>query len=120
MSASSSRPTRSTVTASASSPARASRCFSSEPRSPGRITSSSTATATHAGLRVTAIPLAGRIVAVADVFDALVSDRVYRQALPIEEVIAAMRAERGAFDPDALEALLTADSRGAQHPRSLP
>ena len=46
------------------------------------------------GLVGDGIPLAGRIVAVADVFDALVSDRVYRQALPIEEVIAAMRAER--------------------------
>ncbi len=56
-----------------------------------------------------AIPLSGRIVAVADVFDALVSDRVYRAALPIGEVVATMRAERGAhFDPDALEALLTA------------
>jgi putative two-component system response regulator len=56
-----------------------------------------------------AIPLAGRIVAVADVFDALVSDRVYRLALPVEEVVAAMRAEGGAqFDPEALEALLTA------------
>jgi putative two-component system response regulator len=56
-----------------------------------------------------AIPLAGRIVAVADVFDALVSDRVYRQALPVDEVVATMRAERGRqFDPDALEALLTA------------
>jgi putative two-component system response regulator len=61
------------------------------------------------GLAGEAIPLAGRIVAVADVFDALVNDRVYRLALPVDEVIAAMRAERGAqFDPDALEALLTA------------
>ena len=56
-----------------------------------------------------AIPLAGRIVAVADVFDALVSDRVYRLALPIDEVVATMQAARGGhFDPDALEALLTA------------
>jgi putative two-component system response regulator len=56
-----------------------------------------------------AIPLAGRIVAVADVFDALVSDRVYRSAFPVDEAVAAMRAQRGAhFDPDALEALLTA------------
>ena len=55
------------------------------------------------------IPLAGRIVAVADVFDALVSDRVYRLALPIDEVVATMQAARGGhFDPDALEALLTA------------
>jgi putative two-component system response regulator len=56
-----------------------------------------------------AIPIDGRIVAVADVFDALVSDRVYRPALPVDEVVAAMRAEEGAhFDPDALDALLTA------------
>jgi putative two-component system response regulator len=55
------------------------------------------------------IPLAGRIVAVADVFDALISDRVYRSALPVDEVVEAMRAERGAqFDPVALEALLDA------------
>jgi putative two-component system response regulator len=56
-----------------------------------------------------AIPLAGRIVAVADVFDALISDRVYRPALPVAEVVATMRAERSAhFDPDVLDALLGA------------
>ena len=61
------------------------------------------------GLAGDAIPLAGRIVAVADVFDALVSDRVYRLAVPVDEVVVAMEAERGAhFDPDALEALLMA------------
>lgn len=56
-----------------------------------------------------AIPIAGRIVAVADVFDELVSDGVYHLAAPIDEVVAAMRAEQGShFDPDALEALLMA------------
>ena len=56
-----------------------------------------------------AIPLAGRIVAVADVFDAMVSDRVYRAALPVNVVIGAMQAERGAhFDPQVLEVFLTA------------
>jgi len=56
-----------------------------------------------------AIPLAGRIVAVADVFDALVSDRVYRAALPVNIVIGAMHAERGThFDPQVLEVFLTA------------
>jgi putative two-component system response regulator len=61
------------------------------------------------GLAGEAIPLAGRIVAVADVFDALVSDRVYRLALPDDEVVAAMRAERGGhFEPEVLDALLTA------------
>jgi putative two-component system response regulator len=61
------------------------------------------------GLKGDEIPLAGRIVAVADVFDALVSDRVYRSALPVDDVVAAMRVARGShFDPDALDALLTA------------
>jgi putative two-component system response regulator len=61
------------------------------------------------GLVGEAIPLAGRIVAVADVFDALVSDRVYRAALPVGDVVAVMRTETSAhFDPQALEAMLTA------------
>lgn len=61
------------------------------------------------GLAGDEIPLSGRIVSVADVFDALVSDRVYRPAFAVDDVVAAMRAERGAhFDPDVLEALLTA------------
>jgi len=61
------------------------------------------------GLHGEDIPLVARIVAVADVFDALVSDRVYRLALPVDEVVATMRAERGGqFDPDVLDALLTA------------
>jgi putative two-component system response regulator len=61
------------------------------------------------GLAGEEIPLSGRIVAVADVFDALVSDRVYRLALPDDEVVAAMRAGRGGhFDPVVLDAFLTA------------
>jgi putative two-component system response regulator len=51
------------------------------------------------------IPLAGRICAVADVFDALTSDRPYRRALPVERALEMMRAERGRhFDPRVLEA----------------
>jgi cyclic di-GMP phosphodiesterase len=53
------------------------------------------------------IPLVGRIVAVADVFDALTSDRVYRPALATEETVRVMREGRGAhFDPRVLDALL--------------
>jgi HD-GYP domain-containing protein (c-di-GMP phosphodiesterase class II) len=54
-----------------------------------------------------AIPIEGRIVAIADVFDALTSDRVYRKAFAVEEAVAMMRAERGKhFDPVLLDAFL--------------
>jgi putative two-component system response regulator len=47
-----------------------------------------------------AIPLAARIVAVADVIDALSSDRVYRPAWPAEEVLREISLQRGRqFDP---------------------
>ena len=47
-----------------------------------------------------AIPLAGRIVAVADFFDALTMDRCYRIAFDDERALAMLRAESGhAFDP---------------------
>lgn len=60
------------------------------------------------GLSGTDIPLEGRIVAVADVFDALTSDRVYRQAWSIETAIAWMTRERGKhFDPAVLAAFLS-------------
>jgi putative two-component system response regulator len=52
-----------------------------------------------------AIPIAGRITAVADVFDALTHDRVYRPALPVEEAVGIMRADSGThFDPAVLTA----------------
>ena len=50
------------------------------------------------------IPVEGRIVAIADVFDALTSDRVYRPAFPLQEVLAMMAADRGThFDPRLLD-----------------
>jgi putative two-component system response regulator len=56
------------------------------------------------GLYGEAIPLEGRICAVADVFDALTTDRPYRQALPADAVYGMMRAEGGRhFDPHVLE-----------------
>ena len=59
------------------------------------------------GLRGSAIPLAVRILSVADVFDALTSDRPYRQGLSSDAVIAAIRAESGLqFDPDVVTAFL--------------
>jgi len=49
------------------------------------------------------LPLPGRIVAIADVFDALTRDRVYRPALPLAETLEIMRADIGHFDIDLLE-----------------
>ncbi len=55
------------------------------------------------GLGGDAIPLAGRIAAIADVFDALTSDRVYRPRFPLMEAIEMMKRESGRhFDPDLL------------------
>ncbi len=59
------------------------------------------------GLTGEAIPIEGRIVAIADVFDALTSDRVYRRAFPVEEAVQMMREQRGRhFDPVLLDAFM--------------
>jgi len=59
------------------------------------------------GLAGEHIPLEGRIAAVADVFDALTSDRVYRSALPVKSATEMMRSERGShFDPELLDQFL--------------
>jgi putative two-component system response regulator len=55
------------------------------------------------GLVGSAIPIAGRIAAIADVFDALTSNRVYRRAYPLVEAVEMMKREAGAhFDTDLL------------------
>jgi putative two-component system response regulator len=59
------------------------------------------------GLSGDAIPLMGRICAVADVFDALTSDRRYRDALPNAAVYDMVHKQRGShFDPDVVDAFL--------------
>src|SRR3954452_12263407 len=59
------------------------------------------------GLRGEAIPLAGRIVAVADTWDALTTERVYRTTGSDEHAIETLKAERGEqLDPRAVDALL--------------
>jgi putative two-component system response regulator len=56
------------------------------------------------GLAGTDIPIEGRIAAIADVFDALTSERVYKEAVPVNEAVEIMMAERGThFDPDLLD-----------------
>ncbi|MGH9383333.1 MAG: HD domain-containing phosphohydrolase [Vicinamibacterales bacterium] len=58
------------------------------------------------GLAGDEIPLPGRIVAVADAFDALSSDRPYRAALTVDETLEIMRKESGKhFEPRLVDAL---------------
>jgi putative two-component system response regulator len=59
------------------------------------------------GLRSDGIPLCARIVAVCDVYDALVSDRIYRPALTEDKALAIMKEGRGThFDPRILDVFL--------------
>jgi putative two-component system response regulator len=59
------------------------------------------------GLAAEAIPIAGRIVAVADVFDALTHERPYKEAWPIEKAREEIAAQSGhQFDPAVAEAFL--------------
>jgi putative two-component system response regulator len=59
------------------------------------------------GIAGDAIPMEGRIAAIADVFDALTSDRVYRRAYAWPEAVCMMRQECGRhFDPEMLDLFL--------------
>jgi putative nucleotidyltransferase with HDIG domain len=62
------------------------------------------------GLAGEDIPLAARVFAVADVFDALTTERPYRQASPLPTARAIVSAERGAqFDPAVVDAFNSID-----------
>jgi putative two-component system response regulator len=64
------------------------------------------------GLRGEQIPIAGRLMAVADVYDALVSRRKYKEPLPHERAAAILAEGRGThFDPDVLDAFLADHER---------
>jgi HD-GYP domain-containing protein (c-di-GMP phosphodiesterase class II) len=57
------------------------------------------------GLRGEGIPLSGRIVALADVFDALTSKRCYKPAFPLEEAMKIIKEGTGRhFDPNIVQA----------------
>ena len=65
------------------------------------------------GLAGTDIPLAGRLVAVVDVYDALTSPRPYKHAWPVDRAVAEMRSQRGRhFDPEVLDVFLALDDLG--------
>jgi HD-GYP domain-containing protein (c-di-GMP phosphodiesterase class II) len=62
------------------------------------------------GLAGTDIPLDARILAVADAYDAMTSDRSYRPALGHDEAIERLRADAGTqFDPDCVRAFAALD-----------
>lgn len=59
------------------------------------------------GLRGEEIPIEGRIAAIADVFDALTTNRVYRNAFELPVAVQMMKDERGThFDPELLDVFL--------------
>jgi putative two-component system response regulator len=61
----------------------------------------------YIGLCEESIPMAGRIVSVADVFDALISERPYKKAWPRKEAIEEIQRQSGRqFDPHVVEIFL--------------
>lgn len=67
------------------------------------------------GLRGEQIPLSARIVAIADVYDALSSRRVYKQALPHRQCMEIIRGSFGThFDPNLLDVWLAVAPRFAE------
>jgi len=65
------------------------------------------------GLKAADIPLPSRIIAVADAFDALTSDRSYRKAVSLREAIEILESAAGSeYDPDVVAAFLAAVGSG--------
>ena len=63
------------------------------------------------GLKGEAIPVSARLMAVADVYDALISRRVYKEPIPHEKAVEIIRQGSGShFDPDMVEAFLALES----------
>ena len=61
-----------------------------------------------------AIPLSARMMALADVYDALTTKRIYKDAIPHAEAVEIIRAGRGShFDPDVADAFLSVNERFA-------
>lgn len=73
------------------------------------------------GLMSEAIPLAARVTAIADVFDAITTKRIYKDAMGFDEAFGVIAAERGtAFDPDLVDVFKFCHARfkeiAAAHP----
>ena len=66
------------------------------------------------GLKGTDIPLCARLMALADVYDALISKRVYKAPMPHDEAVAIIMKGKGQhFDPEVLEAFLEVQDKFA-------
>ena len=64
------------------------------------------------GIQGEEIPLCARIMAVADVFDALVSKRIYKPAMPLEKAYTIIKSESGThFDPECVKAFFDAQEK---------
>jgi putative two-component system response regulator len=71
----------------------------------------------YARMRAADIPLAGRVVAVADVFDALTQQRPYKPAWPVADAIAEIDRQRARqFDPDIVDAFLRVIDNSPEKP----
>jgi HD-GYP domain-containing protein (c-di-GMP phosphodiesterase class II) len=71
------------------------------------------------GLRATDIPLEGRLVAVADVYDVLVHERPYKESWTVEAAAEEIRRGAGTqFDPDVVRAFseLSPEAEGSRDP----
>jgi putative two-component system response regulator len=67
----------------------------------------------YMGMSGETIPIEGRIVAVADVFDSLTNERPYKGALSVDDTVAIIREERGGhFDPAVVDAFMRAFESG--------
>lgn len=66
------------------------------------------------GLKGTQIPVSARIIALADVYDALISNKVYKDGVPHDTAVGIIFSERGAhFDPDVVDAFMTVHEKFA-------
>lgn len=67
------------------------------------------------GLEGERIPLQGRLMAIADVYDALISDRPYKKAIPHDEAAAIIIAGKGShFDPELVDIFIDAQQKFEQ------
>ncbi len=63
------------------------------------------------GLKGDSIPISARLMAVADVYDALISRRVYKEPMPHEKAVDIIKKGRGShFDPEMVDAFLAIDT----------